>query len=292
MINKAPHILLLQPQQEDSSKVVDLVRRAVAVEFPSAVVNMINDLQYVYKPAPETIIEAISTADLIIGNMDGANQSVTFGLGVAVSKEKPILLIVPAGRALSIPTDLYKFRFFVFSFDEPDLFIDSFASQIKDALEREASQLLEPGNNNIFICYSHTDYSFLQRLLVHLRPLQKAGLINVWEDTRLRAGDLWEQDITKALERAAAAILLVSADFMASEFIVENELPPLLAKAEAGGTRIIPLVVKPCRFTRDKHLARFQSVNDPRNPLISLPEAAREEIYDKVAMTVELTIGK
>jgi hypothetical protein len=291
MMNKSPHILLLQPQQEDSQKIIDLVRRAVTAEFPNAVINTINDLQYVYK-STQTIIEAISTADLVIGNMDGGNQSVTFSLGIALSKEKPILLIVPAGRALSIPTDLYKFRLFVFSFDEPDLFVDSFKSQVKDALEREAGEIPEPENNNIFISYSHSDYAFLQRLLVHLRPLEKAGLINPWEDTRLRAGDLWKQEITKALERAGAAILLVSADFMASEFIVENELPPLLAKAEAGGTRIIPLIIKPCRFTRDKNLARFQSVNDPRNPLISLSEASREEIYDKVAMTVELTTGK
>jgi hypothetical protein len=292
MVNTALQILLLQPQQEDSEKIVDLVRRAVTAEFPNAIVNTINDLQYVYKPVLETIIEAISSADLIIGNMDGGNQSVTFGLGVALSKQKPILLIVPAGRALSIPIDLYKFRLFVFSLNEPGLFIDSFKAQIKDAVEHEAGEAPEPENNNVFISYSHTDFAFLQRLLVHLRPLQKAGLINMWEDTHLRAGDLWEQEIEKALKRAAVAILLVSADFMASEFIVENELPPLLAKAEAGGTRIIPLIVKPCRFTRDKHLARFQAVNDPRNPLISLSEAAREEIYDKVAMTVELTIGK
>jgi hypothetical protein len=291
MKNKAPHILLLQPQQEDSQKIIDLVRRAVVAEFPNAVINTINDLQYVYK-SNQTIIEAISTADLVVGNMDGGNQSVTLSLGIALSKEKPILLIVPAGRALSIPTDLYKFRLFVFSFDEPDLFVDSFKSQVKDALERETGEMPEPENNNIFISYSHSDYAFLERLLVHLRPLEKAGLINPWEDTRLRAGDLWKQEITKALERAGAAILLVSADFMASEFIIKNELPPLLAKAEAGGTRIIPLIVKPCRFTRDKNLARFQSVNDPRNPLISLSEAAREEIYDKVAMTVELTTGE
>jgi hypothetical protein len=54
----------------------------------------------------------------------------------------------------------------------------------------------------------------------------------------------------------------------------------------------VPSEAKPCRFTRDNNLARFQSVNDPRNPLISLSAAPREEIYDKVAMTVELTTGK
>jgi hypothetical protein len=289
--NEAPHILLLQPEQQLSQWVVNLVHRAVALEFPNATIDTIDALQYVYKPLPEIITDAVEKADLIIGNMDGGNVSVTFGLGVAVSKSKPILLIAPAGRALSVPTDFFKARLHIFSFDEPDLFVANFGYQVKDALKRETDDSPKP-ENDIFISYCHTDNEFLQRLLIHLRPLNKAGLIKTWADTDLRAGDLWEQEITKALQRASAAILLVSADFMASDFIVDNELPPLLAKAEAEGTRIIPLIVKPCRFTRDKHISRFQAVNEPRRPLISLTEAEKEEIYDKVAMFVEGTLRK
>lgn len=289
--NKALHILLLQPEQQDSQWIVNLVRRAVTLEFPNATVDTIDALQYIYKPVPEIITDAVEKADLVIGNMDGGNVSVTFGLGVAISKSKPILLIAPAGRALSVPTDFFNARLHIFSFEEPDLFVANFGYQVKDALKGEADEDSEP-KNNIFISYCHTDNEFLQRLLIHLRPLNKAGLIKTWADTDLRAGDLWEQEITNALQRASAAILLISADFMASEFIVENELPPLLAKAEAEGTRIIPLIVKPCRFTRDKHISRFQAVNDPRKPLISLTEAEKEEIYDRVAMFVEATIIK
>lgn len=291
MTNKAPHILLLQPQQEDSQLIADLVRRAVSLGFPNATVETIKDLQYVYKPKAETIIDAVSKADLVVGNMDGGNVSVTFGLSVALSKARPILLIAPAGRGLSVPTGFYKSRLYIFTLDEPDIFMESFGYQVKDALERKSDDDHE-SNNNVFISYSHSDSEFLQRLLIHLRPLDKAGLINAWDDTRLRAGDLWEEEITKELRRASATILLVSADFMASEFIVENELPPLLAKAQAGGTRIIPLIVKPCRFSRDENLSRFQAVNDPRKPLISLTEAEKEALYDKVAMEVEATILK
>jgi hypothetical protein len=285
-----PLLLVLQPHQQDSERVVDLVRRAVMIDFPNAAVTTIEHLQDIYRPYPEAVIDAISKATLIIGNMDGGNQSVTLGLGAALSMKKPILLIAPAGRALSVPEDLYAYRLFVFSLAEPDVFVDSLRHQIGLALQQPQAGVVEPTARNVFVSYNHNDSEYLQRLLVHLRPLDRARLIDTWVDTRLRAGDQWEREITMALQRAHAAILLVSADYMASDFIVTNELPPLLAKAEAEGTRIIPVILKPCRFTRDKHISRFQAVSDPRTPLISLPEGEREAIYDKVAMAVEAVV--
>jgi hypothetical protein len=47
----------------------------------------------------------------------------------------------------------------------------------------------------VFICYSHKDQEYLDRLLIHLKPLEKEGLIDVWADTRLRAGDKWRAEI-------------------------------------------------------------------------------------------------
>jgi hypothetical protein len=59
---------------------------------------------------------------------------------------------------------------------------------------------------------------------------------------------------------------------------VTNELPPLLAAAEERGVRIVPIVLKPCRFLRDESLARFQALNHPEKPVIGMSEAEREAL--------------
>jgi hypothetical protein len=96
-----------------------------------------------------------------------------------------------------------------------------------------------------FISYSHADREAFDRLQVHLKPLQRAELVEVWADTRIKARDKWKEQITRALDKAAIAVLLISADALASHFIVDNELPPLLAAAEGRGTIILPVILKP-----------------------------------------------
>lgn len=157
----------------------------------------------------------------------------------------------------------------------------------EEELPRVAAENAKPKGKNVFISYSHRDKEYLDRLLVHLKPLEKQGLIDSWVDTRLLAGDKWKKEIDKALKQARVAILLVSADFLASDFIIENELPPLLQSAEDSGTLIIPVILKPCRFARDKSLSNFQSINLPEEPLSFVDENERENIYDTIAQRIE-----
>ena len=127
--------------------------------------------------------------------------------------------------------------------------------------------------------------------MVHLKPLERKGLIEIWSDSTIKTGDKWEEKIYKALLESNIAILLISADFMASDFIVENELPPLLSKAEAEGTKILPLIISPCRFSREPTLHRFQAANSPSKPLSKINENERESIYDKIAEDIESALA-
>lgn len=143
-----------------------------------------------------------------------------------------------------------------------------------------------------FISYSHTNKEYLDRLMVHLKPLERNGLIDVWQDTKIKIGDRWKDEIDKALSEANIAILMISADFMASDFIVDNELPPLLSKAEVKGTKIVPVVLSHCRFSREPSLNRFQAVNQPSEPLSLMNVDEREAIYDKLASDIESALEK
>lgn len=138
----------------------------------------------------------------------------------------------------------------------------------------------------VFVSYSHKDRRALDRLQVHVRPLERDGLIDLWADTRLQAGDRWREDISSALQRARVAVLLVSADFLASDFIAEDELPPLLARAKSEGARILPVILSSCGFTRHPSLSGFQAVNDPERPLAELSRADRERMWDSVAQDI------
>lgn len=138
----------------------------------------------------------------------------------------------------------------------------------------------------IFISYSHLDTSCLDRLLVHLTPLRRQKLIDCWSDKNIRTGDKWKPEVLSNLENAAVAVLLISADFLASDFIVNHELPLLLINAEAKGIRILPVILKPCGFSRDTTLNSFQSLNDPKQPLLGMNMIDQEHLYDQIAQEI------
>ena len=142
---------------------------------------------------------------------------------------------------------------------------------------------------NIFISYSHADLKWLERLKKHLKVLAKySGRVEYWEDTKLRGGDKWRDEITAAINKANVAILLVSTDFLASDFITSDELPPILRKAVSDGTRVLPLIVAPCAFEVSE-ISDFQAINSPDRTLADLTndEAAIERVYLELVQTIQ-----
>lgn len=146
--------------------------------------------------------------------------------------------------------------------------------------------MLETNRKKVFISYSHKDGKWLERLRVHITDLERRGLVEVWDDTKIQPGAEWRQEIDNALASASVAVLLVSADFIASNFIAENELPPLLAAAEKKGVVILPLIIGPSLFETIESLARFQSINSPSKPLIGLSKVKQEACLVKLSRTI------
>jgi hypothetical protein len=141
--------------------------------------------------------------------------------------------------------------------------------------------------DKVFVSYSHQDGEWLKKVQTHLKVLKKLGItVNLWDDTQIKPGMKWREEIEKALSTAKVAILLVSTDFLASEFISTNELPPLLKAAENDGATILPLILKPCLFDMHQNLAQFQAVNNPKKPLSKLPASKQDEILLALATRI------
>jgi internalin A len=96
----------------------------------------------------------------------------------------------------------------------------------------------------LFYSYSHKDERLRNQLDTHLKLLQRQGLIEPWHDRKIEAGDEWKQKIDEHLERAAIVLLLVSADFISSDYCYEKEMRRAIERHEQGEARVIPIVVR------------------------------------------------
>jgi len=98
----------------------------------------------------------------------------------------------------------------------------------------------------VFISYSHEDEDEKEALLTHLRVLAKDGLIDVWSDDQIGAGVTWQREVEQAIARAQVAVLLVTASYLASDFIVDDQIPKLLQRRQTKGLTIFPVIAKAC----------------------------------------------
>ena len=142
----------------------------------------------------------------------------------------------------------------------------------------------------VFISYSHKDKEWLEKLKTWLSELEKQDLIKIWDDTEIKAGDLWKEEINKSLSAAKAAVLLVTQNFLASEFIGKNELPPLLEAAATKGVKVLWIAVSESTV-HDTDIKNYQAVNDPAHPLDSLtpPEQNKAflQIYEGIKQVLQ-----
>lgn len=110
----------------------------------------------------------------------------------------------------------------------------------------------------VFISYSHKDEDWKDRVCSQLGVLVQQGLVATWDDRRIAVGDDWKPEIEKAMASAKAAVLLISANFLTSNFILNDEVPKLLERRDEEGVRIIPVIVKPCAWQTVPWLAKLQ----------------------------------
>jgi len=123
-----------------------------------------------------------------------------------------------------------------------------------------------------------------------LSPLIRDGSLKEWDDTLIKTGAVWKEEIEKALASAKVAVLLVSANFLASDFIAKNELPTLLAAARDEGLKICWVYISSALYQRTE-IANFQAAHDVNRPLDRMPRDERQAALSKIAFEIEQLVG-
>jgi hypothetical protein len=162
-------------------------------------------------------------------------------------------------------------------------------THVDDPPPPQAPEVRDP--LRVFISYSRRDNRWRERVEVHLKALQHQLQVDPWSDEKIRPGDRWLSEIERELASAGVAVLVVSADFLASSFIRDVELPKLLEAAAGGGCRILTLVVGPCRIADHPELGHYQAVNPLNRPLSEMPEGEQEAALDNLAKEVSRHIA-
>ena len=133
----------------------------------------------------------------------------------------------------------------------------------------------------IFISYSHEDEYYARRLRKHFSALIRKGVIETWYDREIIPGQLWEEVIEEKLSRADLILLLISADFIHSDYCYEREMDFAVARHLAGLAKIVPIIVKPSDW-KETPIAKFQALPKDGKPISSWEdqdEALLDVIY-------------
>jgi hypothetical protein len=136
----------------------------------------------------------------------------------------------------------------------------------------------------IFISYSHKDKVWKDLLLTHLNVLALEGCYEVWDDRRIATGDNWLPEIERALNDAHVAILMVSANFLTSNFIRKKEVPKIMERRENEGLIVIPVIVKPCAWEEVAWLEQIQGYPTDGETLI---KGSEYDIDERMAAFVK-----
>ena len=141
----------------------------------------------------------------------------------------------------------------------------------------------------LFYSYAHRDTRFKVELDKHLSVLKRQGILSEWHDRMIPPGSEWAEQIDSQLRAAQVILLLISADFLASEYCMGIEVREALRMHASGATRVIPVIVRPCDWQADE-FARLQALPTDGRAISSWKN--RDDAFANVAIGIRTAVAE
>lgn len=300
----SPSAYAMLPLEPYSERLVEesvkLACGAAGVYFETA------DLRLFESSAEERLLEHAQTridrANIIIADVTSDAASLVYLTGYAYTRKKKVILVAFDRRYL--PPD-FRDRKVISYGGGMSYFRDKLLERIKQIIRprfrsrRSVSSSAEPAEpadvlgriirivepNKVFISYSHRDGAWLERLKVMSAPLVWSRELELWDDKKIEPGSRWGLSIDSAIRRSSVAVILVSANFLASEFIMERELPRLLSAATEERLVLLWVLLSACLY-EETEIPAYQAAHDISKPLDSLSVSKRNEVLRDICRRI------
>ncbi len=141
----------------------------------------------------------------------------------------------------------------------------------------------------LFFSYSHKDESLRDKLANHLKLLERQGVISAWYDRDITAGTEWEGQIDEHLESAQVILLLISADFLASDYCYDIELKRAMERHELGEARVIPIILRDVDW-KGATFGKLQALPRNAKPITSWDN--EDEAFTNVAKGIRKAVDE
>jgi len=135
----------------------------------------------------------------------------------------------------------------------------------------------------VVFCYSHKDETLRDELEKHFSILNRSGIVSAWHDRRISGGTEWDPDIDEHLRKADIILLLVSADFIASDYCYDKEMKLAIERHERGEARVIPIILRDCDYI-GAPFGKLQGFPKDMKPVKSWP--SQDEALKDVAIGI------
>ena len=120
-----------------------------------------------------------------------------------------------------------------------------------------------------FISYCHADSDIFNRLMVHLKSLEREKIIDTWSDYNIVPGQDISESVKLNMEHSELFLLLISPDFIASDYCIEKELEYVIKRHNLGTALVVPVIVRPCNWKSVYNISQLKALPNDAKPISS-----------------------